>query len=429
MTARGRRARRAGAAALAVGAAWLAAAPVARAGDFLRDGPFRSDQAVVAQAPVAEPGLGGAYTDPAFGTLVRRLSLTAAPPARGETVGTVPEYSKAQAWNTDEKRLLLHGTDGRWLLYDGRTLRFLGPAAIPAGDLEPRWSPTNPDRLTYVLGDSVYEYLLSKRRSRRLARFRGLGPLSSGAEQERSRNGRWFALHGPVREGAGGRFLSTRAFVADLRRGRRGPVKTLRPPTRDDFLDYVAIVPDGRRVMVMWAGYGAVLYTRTWRRVRRLTDWDEHADFCRDRGGRDVLVIAHYRPDRNDQTVELVPLDGSRRRVLWNVPAYNLALHISCRNTRLPGWAFLSSYWDGLGQRPGPTPLENEVFALGLDSTQARPVLRRLAHTRMTERADYFDEPHATVRQDGRVVLFASNFDRFVTDPGYDDSYAIDLRP
>jgi len=41
---------------------------------------------------------------------------------------------------------------------------------------------------------------------------------------------------------------------------------------------------------------------------------------------------------------------------------------------------------------------------------------------------DYFDEPHATVGQDGRIVLFASNFGRFVEDENYDDTYAVDLR-
>ena len=72
--------------------------------------------------------------------------------------------------------------------------------------------------------------------------------------------------------------------------------------------------------------------------------------------------------------------------------------------------------------------MENEVFALRLDSTPANPVIRELASTRMTERADYFDEPHATVRQDGRLILFASNAGRHVADTAFADVFAIDLR-
>jgi hypothetical protein len=400
----------------------LAALPVADAhADFLSAGPYRSDQAVAGTPTIAPPALGASFTDPVFGTRVWRLTRVPEPGA-GSAPGIVPEYSKAQAFNADQTRLLLRDTDGATLLYDARTPRLLGRLPIPEGDVEPRWSPRDPDRLTYLLGDSVYAYSLRKHVSRRLARFRALGPLSSGAEQEPSADGRYFAVHGPITE-RGGRYVSTRAFVVDLRRGRRGPIRTLHPPTPGDFLDYVAITPDGDGVMVMWARHGADLYTRSWRHVRRLTDWDEHADFC-----REGLVIAHYRPGPNDETVELVPLDGSPRRLLWRAPVFNLALHVSCRNTRLPGWVFLSSYWDGAGQRPGPTPLENEVFALSTASTPERPVLRRLAHTEMTERLDYFDEPHATVRQDGRIVLFASNFGRHPEAEGYDDTYAIDLR-
>jgi len=161
--------------------------------------------------------------------------------------------------------------------------------------------------------------------------------------------------------------------------------------------------------------------------VRQLTDWDEHADFCRTKAGEDALVIAHYRADPNDEVVEFIPLSGTGRRVLWQAPAYNMALHVSCRNTDLPGWVFLSSYWDGIGQRPGLTPFENEVFAMSLDSTQATPVVRRLAHTGMVERADYFDEPHATVSRDGRTVLFGSNFGQFQSSDSYDNVFAIDL--
>jgi hypothetical protein len=46
----------------------------------------------------------------------------------------------------------------------------------------------------------------------------------------------------------------------------------------------------------------------------------------------------------------------------------------------------------------------------------------------MTERADYYDEPHATVRQDGKLVLFASNQGRHVADESFADVLAIDLR-
>ncbi len=400
------------------------------AGDFLDVGPFLSDTAYHAQPAVVLPPLGGSYVDPVFGTTVRRISATRSPTAGHSYPGTVPEYSKVQAWNCDDTRLLLRGTDASWYLYDGQTLSGRTATKLPAGDIEPRWSPTNPGCIIYMLDDAIYKYSVSSGRSYRIAYFKGLGPLSSGAEQELPRDGRYIAVHGPVHEDKTGRYLYTQAFTVDLTTGKRSQLVTLKSPGNnpDDFLDYVAITPDGADVMVMWAAYGAKLYTRDWKLVRRLTTWDEHGDFAEYEPGQYAFVQAHYRPDTNDETIELTPLDGSPRRTLFRTAAFNMNLHISARNTALPGWVFVSSTWDGAGQDPGHVPFSNEIFALSLSSTANAPIVRRLAQTRMPYRADYYDEPHVTVRQDGRVALFASNFGRFMTNEDYDDTYAIDLR-
>lgn len=399
--------------------------PAAAATDFLTGGAFVSDSSARAQPSQSLPGRYGSYRDQVFGTTVRQLTASGDP-----GTGFVPEYSKAGAFNADGSRFLVRGTDASTWLYNGYNLQEIERLPIPEADLEPRWSPTDPNTLTYLDNGGpgeIKQYSLATGESTVLGTYAGFGGLSSGAEQDRSRSGRYYALHG-TEVYSGDRFVSTQAFVADLQTGARGPVTTLTPPSPGDFLDYVAITPDDNYVMVMWAGAGARLYTRDWAFVRALTNWDEHADFCRTPAGEDALVIAHYRADPNDEVVEYVPLSGAPSRVLWQAPAYNMALHISCRNTGLPGWVFLSSYWDGLGQRPGLTAFENEVFAMSLDSTQAAPIVRRLAHTGMVERADYFDEPHATVRRDGRVVLFASNFERYQSSDSFADTFAIDLR-
>lgn len=395
------------------------------AADFLTGGSYVSDSDARTQPTQALPGRSGSYRDQVFGTTIRQLTASSGP-----GTGFVPEYSKAGAFNADGSRFLVRGTDASTLLFNGYTLELIGALPIPEADLEPRWSPTDPDTLTYIDNGGpgeIKQYSLATGQSSVLGTYPGFGGLTSGAEQERSRSGRYYALHG-TEVYSGNTFVSTQAFVADLQTGARGPVTTLTPPSQGDFLDYIAITPDDNYVMVMWAGAGARLYTRDWAFVRALTDWDEHADFCRTPAGEDALVIAHYRAGPNDEVVEYVPLSGAASRVLWQAPAYNLALHISCRNTDLPGWVFLSSYWDGIGQRPGLTPFENEVFAMSLDSTQANPIVRRLAHTGMVERADYFDEPHATVRRDGRIVLFASNFERYQSSDSFADTFAIDLR-
>lgn len=402
--------------------------------DFLTTASLLSDSSTQSQPVVAEPAaVGDTYVDPVFGTTIQRVTKSPAPGSSSGPAGITPEYSKAQAWSANQSRVLLRGTDASWHLYNGVDFSGPLPLSLPVGDIEPRWSPTNPNRIYYLLGRSVYSYTVSSGASRRITRVRGLGgELTSGAEQDIPLGGLRLVVHGPEHYDARGRWSWTRAAVVDLATGKVGRRITLRRPagSSGDFLDYVAIAPDGRRLIVMWAFHGADLYTRRWKRLRRLTSWDEHGDFCRDTSGKWWFVQARYRPVPNDELIVASSLDGLARRSLWMAPRYNLAVHISCRNQRMPGWAFVSTYWDGLGQRPDDAPIafENEVFALSLQSSVATPVVRRLAHTRMNERADYFDEPHATVSRDGRMVLFASNFGQYVSDEEYDDTYAIDLR-
>jgi len=411
------------------------------AGDFLDTGPFVSDSDVHDAAPVVQPPGGGSYVDPVFHTTIRRLTATPSPTPGHSSPGTVPEYSKVQAWNCDNSRLLLRGTNADWWLYDGSTLSGRKQVNVACGDIEPRWSKTDPNRFYYLSEDKVLAYDVRTRKSKLIVRFKGAGNLSSGAEQELPADGRYFAVHGAMRYDRNGNFVSTTAWVVDLKKRRRiGPWKKLSPPKyapAGDSLDYVAITPDSKYVIAMW-DHGTDLYTTRWKFVRRLTHWAEHADFAQYGPGQYALVIAHYRgsaekndpgdPENNDETIELIPLDGSRKRILWLAPVYNLGIHISARNTKLPGWVFVSTYWDGTDQRPGPTPFENEVFALSLDSTADHPIVRRLAHVYMNARYDYWDEPHATVRQDGRQILFASNFGNFPADQDYEDTYLIDLR-
>jgi hypothetical protein len=286
---------------------------------------LRGDADPISVVPVAPPRAGDTYVDPGFGTRVTRVSDAGTGP------GIVPEYSKIQPFNANGSRLLLRRTDATWALYDGRTLRSLGSAGLPGGEIEPRWSPTDPDRLTYVRGESVWRWSLRTRRSTLIARFPGTVRLSSGAEQELPLKGRYLALHG-ANTRQDDRFVETSAFVLDLKTGRRGRIKVLRPPVPGETLDYVSITPDGRRVLVMWSRSGAVLYTRNWQRLRRLTTWDEHGDMCRAADGRLWFVVAHYRPVPNDEIVQAVPLGGGATHTLWRAPR-TIGLHISCRAT------------------------------------------------------------------------------------------------
>jgi hypothetical protein len=268
----------------------------------------------------------------------------------------------------------------------------------------------------------VWSWSARTKQSRLLAAFPDIGQLSSGAEQEGSLDGRFIAVHGPKAIVDGKEQVD--AFVVDLVSGRRGPSQLLRAPTSGEKLDYVSITPDGTRVLVMWSRYGAVLYTRNWRLLRRLTTWDEHGDLCHFRR-RSWFVATHYRAEPNDTVVEALPLDGGAGRVLWRAPR-NMAMHVSCRASKVPGWAIVSTYTGK--PKPVAVAFENEVFALSLTSTVETPLVRRLGSTRMVERRTYVDEPHATVSRNGRIILFGSSFQHSPRPLTKVETWAIDLR-
>jgi hypothetical protein len=380
-------------------------------------------------APVTEPAVGGSYTDPAFGTTITRLST-----ATG-THGWVPDSPNVQAWNSSQTLLLLRGTTGSWHLLSGSALTGAPlPLRLPNGNIQPRWSPINPDLLYFVRGNALYRYSVRAARATLVRHYPTLGrTVTIGAHQDLPLGGRYLALLGPATYDHSGEWVKARVAVVDLRTGRPGrPYTLLRPRgAGHENLDWISITPDSADVMVMWAGQGPSLYTRTWRRIRQVAKWDENGAFCRASNGTWWFVETHYLGnfstdiEANPLTYDVPP------RVLWRAPRYNMNADISCGASRLRNWALVSTYWNGIGQHPttGPAlPFDDEVFELGMNSAPSSPTVRRLAQTRTYESDDLYDEPHATQSRDGRLVLFASNLGVDPAVEGYDDTFAIDLR-
>ena len=70
--------------------------------------------------------------------------------------------------------------------------------------------------------------------------------------------------------------------------------------------------------------------------------------------------------------------------------------HVSCRNTKRKGWAYVTA----------GSP-HFEVFAIKLDSSQK---VQHFTHTWATDK-HYSGEPQGTVNPEGTKVIFASNWD------------------
>src|SRR3989338_8875338 len=106
------------------------------------------------------PDLGKSYIDPAFGTVIKRISNAPSEPNRAHT-GTlafiVNEYATMTPFNSDNSLILLQH-QSYFALYDGEGnyLRDL-PFEINASS-EPRWSRHDPNALYYHTGNQLKQY-------------------------------------------------------------------------------------------------------------------------------------------------------------------------------------------------------------------------------------------------------------------------------
>ncbi len=101
-------------------------------------------------APTVElkkPEKGVRYVDPAHGTCVVRVTDH----FDEEPVGFARnDYSRRQAFNSDNSLILVHAHDGYWHLYNADDLSYIRKLDMSGSEVEPQWDPDNPSHL-YLL--------------------------------------------------------------------------------------------------------------------------------------------------------------------------------------------------------------------------------------------------------------------------------------
>ncbi len=412
------------------------------------------------------PTPGVAYTDPAFGTPTVRIA-----DAKASVYGMmVPEYTQLQAWNADMTMLLVRTGNGGYVL-DAQTFQPLHEIDFnwPANGDGIRWSPTDPLALFYtgsdcttgqscVADDNGQQCGTLSSRQGVLRRYRLVrqanGSISSRREmvgcfpeyrnlnkdssfEELSDDGRYVALLGERPDGV------FEAFSYDLVNRVKGASKAL--PRQPDF---VAMSPSGQYLLIQWSGglsedRGMVSYRRSdMTYLGHVSTTHGHGDITRDVDGTEVLVQtnaanAYLLTDKHYIIKAKIPVgvvfNGSsvdQAATLSSgatVPLLSLDwqhnLHISCRNSRSPGWCVVSTYSSGNTFANGWQAFEDEIFKVYLDSRATAPHVERLAHHRSSPsaiagrdacsgRSNYWAQSHATISPDGTRVAFGSNWRR-----------------
>lgn len=121
--------------------------------------------------------IGQAFTDPKFGTTIRRVT-DVKNDGRGNNNVLKTVYSTISAWNADESYLFVYRTDGDAAtheLYNGKTYQFLRKLDdINPVDLEQvYWDTNDPDILYYAnrTNNNLYRYHVSTRASELIRNF------------------------------------------------------------------------------------------------------------------------------------------------------------------------------------------------------------------------------------------------------------------
>jgi len=137
--------------------------------------------------------------------------------------------------------------------------------------------------------------------------------------------------------------------------------------------------------------------------------WSEHhrpghGDMTIDDDGSDVYVgISKAQADKF-HIIKRRLEDGA----VTDLAPYGEGQHASIRNTRRPGWVFLSytGNYAEVAKHPSWAPFYQEVIALRINGSGE---IRRIVHTR-DAKYDYWGETHASPSPDGSQVIWSSNW-------------------
>jgi Tol biopolymer transport system component len=342
--------------------------------------------------------------DPVFGNAITRVTdpLRSMANLRGSW-GNIARhhYSSSQAWNADQSLMLIdRGASGRLIFLDGRTYEpVLGRQA---GAAECEWHPVQAPIMICMLGSQIYFWNVPKNSRRvvfRSSKFQSFefGPGAGNA----SMHGKRVAVR--ARNNRGGLV----AFVVNLDDGTAlAEIDLTRLPGVNS---YVSISPSGRFLFAYQhtaAGEQGLVFTPEGKRVQT---WREHhrpghGDMTIDEDGNDVMVgISKSRPDRYS-VIKRRLFDGK----VTKLTRYGQATHVSARNTRKPGWVFVTygGTESDVRGNSASEPFYQEVVALRIDGSGE---IRRIAHTRTGE-IGYYSEAHASPSPDGSRLIFASSW-------------------
>jgi hypothetical protein len=367
------------------------------------------------------PVTGGTYTDPVFGSTIKRVSNASATPNadRGGYLTWIEnEYSTASSFNSDNSKfILVH--ESYFGLYDGSGFYIHDLPLEINSSSEPRWSRKDNAALYYHSGNQLKSYNIASGGINVIHIFSEYSSISGEGKMDMSEDGDHLVLIGDNHE----------AFVYVISQDKKGPVLETQQQARNMLLS------PNNNVAISWIAHGTgrmqglELYDSNMNFLRQISHAEGHSHMSRDTNGDEVLIwtnSADPQPIPNCQNgIVKVRLADAQQTCLLQLD-WSLAVHISASDGN--GTAFVdteapsnpesgSSHW---------VAYTDELLQVRLDGSG----VTRLAHHRSRPVNSYNWQPKLSVSRDGTRLLYASNYDLSAISgytAEYSDTYMIVL--
>ncbi len=257
----------------------------------------------------------------------------------------VYEYAKIQPWNCDTTMYKFYTV----AVFDAQTNQII--RELP-GDLYPSyWSNVNPD-LIYGFRENgdIKAYMVSPDSSQILFHIDGYDVIKLGpGEGNVDKNDKYVAL-------VGKKGIDMDVLIFDLQEKNLVAIKTFPGAWGDNesqpyYVDWVSVSQSGKFTGIMWdhnttseeepfdGHYGIEIYNTTdLNFVRRLARYGNHGDFGFTPDSQEVFV--QFWGETGTVNAYYLSKDGGF--VVCSNADFGGEGHISCRNLKRPGWAYVS---------------------------------------------------------------------------------------
>jgi len=375
------------------------------------------------------------FTEPTFGTCVVRVTDRDNDKSADDiSPGLVNEYARVQSFNADGSRLIVHGTDGTWYLYNAQTLQ---PIAQLPLDVEPRWDASNSNLIYYSADTRLMSYNVQTQQNDEIHDFsdnfsgQSLAAVWTRYEGRPSRDTRYWGLMAQDQN------WDTVAFLVYDRQTDQVTIRDVSSvPAVADGVDHVTISPLGDYFIASFDRYcdhgqlgndanpcGMMVYDSDLTNGRGLLRIVGHYDPALDAQGGEVAVYQ----DIDTDYISMVNLETGTVTPLWEIDySYTgIGFHFSGLGYDAPGWAVVSTHDDDPAIH---TWMDDQVFLVEL-KTNGRVVRLADTHSIVDEEQPsdffYWAEPHASTNSDLTRIIFTTNWGRY--DTGEVEMYMITL--